>query len=107
MRRMLLGAIMVTGLTGCWVRYPLNCPPYDPAQYGCGPRDPYFVMREYKGFVWGNPGSQPYYVAPPWRPMPYGSPYPSQVCVGPVVSAPPSYQQVMNVEPTAPLVAAH
>jgi hypothetical protein len=106
MRRMLLGALVVTGLTGCWVRYPLNCPPYDPAQYGCGPRDPYLVMREYKGPMCGNPGSQPYYVAPPGQPMP---PLPAYAAsyVSPAISASPNYPQAMNADQTAPLVTAH
>jgi hypothetical protein len=107
MRRMLLGGLVVTILSGCWVRYPLNCPPYDPAQYGCGPRDPYFVMREYKGPIWANPGSRPYYVVPPYAPMWYAPPAPPQVCVSPRVPVNPAYQPGAAGEAIAPLAMAH
>ncbi len=82
---MLLGAVMTASQPGCCrpvfsgpcggrpvmpgpivVRCPLNCPPYDPEQYGCGPRDRFFVTREYKG--WGPPPAgppRPYHLVPP------------------------------------------
>ena len=46
---LLMMAVAACGLSGCWVRcsMPLNCPPYDPAQYGRRPPDPYCVTNSY------------------------------------------------------------
>jgi hypothetical protein len=111
MRRLILAAI-VSGLAGCVVRYPLNCPPYDPAQYGDGPGHSYCVTRSSYGFVGHLPPPQPYAVAPPHATppsMPYywapGSPPP--VYNSPAYRNPqPAEQYAMSADPM-PVVLAH
>jgi hypothetical protein len=96
MRAAMLCAIAV-GLAGCTACYPLNCPPYDPAQFGCGPRCPYTVERSYYGLPCYNPGPRPYYVVPPYAQC-GNNPYAPSVFDGPVYPGPPGSQPMMQPE---------
>jgi hypothetical protein len=60
-------AVAACGLSGCWVRccVPLNAPPYDPAQYGRRPPDPYCVTNSYMCPPKCGPVCPPYWMAPP------------------------------------------
>lgn len=82
MRALFVSAALVSAaLSGC-VRccIPLNAPPYDPAQWGWGPQDRYYVTRSYYGFAKDYPGVHPYYMRPPGA-----APY--QPCGGPPCTA--------------------
>jgi hypothetical protein len=102
MRRKLLGAIGAMALAGCSARYPLSCPPYDPAQYGPGPRDPYYVARGYVGPNCANPGTGPYYLAPPWRGIWDAPPCPPPLPPTATVPVVPVSVQVGNCPPPPP-----
>lgn len=67
MRGCLLAMMFALGpMSGCFnCRVPLNCPPYDPEQYGQGPRVPYYVTRSYYGKPEFYRGPQSYNLAPP------------------------------------------
>jgi hypothetical protein len=67
MRALFLSAALASAaLSGC-VRccVPLNAPPYDPAQWGWGPQDRFYVTRSYYGFAKDYPGVHPYRMVPP------------------------------------------
>ena len=59
---------------------PLNAPPYDPTQWGWGPRDRFYVTRSYYGFAKDYPGVHPYRMVPPGA-----GPY--QPCGGPACAS--------------------
>ena len=62
----LTAAMMSAALSGCMrCSIPLNAPPYDPTQWGWGPKERFCVTRSYYGFAKDYPGTRPYRMVPP------------------------------------------
>jgi hypothetical protein len=85
MRALFLSVALVSAaLSGC-VRccVPLNALPYEPAQWGWGPRDRFCVTRSYYGFAKDYPGVRPYRMVPPGAPARLASAGPACAVCGP------------------------
>ncbi|HXY36896.1 MAG TPA: hypothetical protein VEI07_21895 [Planctomycetaceae bacterium] len=87
MRALFFSAALVSAaLCGC-VRcsIPLNAPPYDPAQWGWGPQDHFYVTRSFYGFAKDYPGTHPYYMVPPNAPVRFIAAGPACANCGPTM----------------------
>jgi hypothetical protein len=83
-------ALAACGLSGGCVRccVPLNAPPYDPNQYGWGPRDRYVVTENRTCLPKIKPCFPPFLMSPPCRPSGC-CPYPSPCCPPQYCPTPP------------------